>query len=315
MTVSLTPLLILLFLLSSKQIFATPWFCKYLKNGCAKGGAANRPVGATYPSGGSIYSKNPSAIPTDKGLGIETLVYNGHYTAHIVTGTGKVGAAISPNSEEDSFFGNAAIENTDDYEQRLRDHRKHRSKKITLATSFGLIGKGKKGKFRLDMGINGRYNAHTKKIHPGAGATMGLSIFHLGYTVFRDDFIDPYSLKSDRFTRHGWFLGLKFPFIAFDYSFIETGGNRPIDIRLLSMTVFIKKWMFTYASRTEYSYRPTYLIEQDRFDYFGSSSSGLTAKYSSFLGIQYQISKKWLVGLYSNYYLLNGRTVSASSFF
>src|SRR5690349_20682479 len=98
-----------------------------------------------YPSTSSSVSLNPAAVPTKKSLGLEVIYFKPSPDFALVTGTGRVGAALSPTSSEESFFGNPGFELPADYLQRHIEKKKFESKKIALATAVRLAGNKKSG--------------------------------------------------------------------------------------------------------------------------------------------------------------------------
>src|SRR5262245_2124011 len=83
-------------------------FCGYAPGSSGKGGGA--------PTRGGKIRINPSAVPTEKGLGIEGIIFEG-VDLSLVKGMGRVGAGISPSASESTFFGPPALENPEDYLQ------------------------------------------------------------------------------------------------------------------------------------------------------------------------------------------------------
>jgi hypothetical protein len=124
-----------------------------------------------YPSTSSSVSLNPAAVPVNKSLGLEMIYFKPSPDFALVTGTGRVGAALSPTSAEETFFGNPGFELPTDYLQRHVEKKKFVSQKIALATAVNLYDNKSNGlkKFSLNLGLLGRYNKITKSIKPGAG--------------------------------------------------------------------------------------------------------------------------------------------------
>gem|GEM_PF-2223531 len=286
--------------------------CEKLKiEGCKRRNFSRR-SNASVPTEQNSYRLNPSSIPTERGLGIETITDFQDYQAGIVTGTGRIGAAAGPNSIEDSFFGNMPIESTTEFQERMLNDKKYKSKKTVLAAAANIYGGGKNKKLiKLNAGLIGRYNRDTKNFKSGLGGSLEVGIFSFGYSKYKDENFDRYYFMTYPYDATIMTFGLKVPYFAMDYSIIDnTLANFDVrtTIRILSMTFFWRKWMFTYATRNEDSYRPRFDRETQTFEYVRRKSFG-------FLGVQYAVSDKFLIGLFDNYYLLNEITVGVTMFF
>jgi len=160
-----------------------------LKN-CPRTGAYSRGSGGSIPSQSGGFNFNPSSIPTDRGLGIEILNYNGDQDFAIVTGTGRIGAAISPSNYEDSFFGNMSFETDTRYLSRKKAGKKFTSNKYSFATAFNLLDNKKRGmkNFKLNLGIITKYNEDTSKFNWGLGSSIELGYLTFGASKYKDDY-------------------------------------------------------------------------------------------------------------------------------
>ncbi|MBI2520116.1 MAG: hypothetical protein HYV97_06855 [Bdellovibrio sp.] len=311
----------LMFLCTSLDCYADlDLLCEKLKLELCSRRNYSRRSNASMPTEQSAFRMNPSAIPTDKGLGIETIIDDGDYNFGLVTGTGKVGAAVGPNSVDDSFFGNMAIEADAEYRTRMLAEKKYKSQKTVVAGAVNLYGGGANKKpIKVNLGLAGRYNKYTKNFRTGLGGALELGIFSVGYSKYKDEYyylspdpnvtpntIYPYEATVTTF-------GMKVPYFAIDYSQVKNKLNvtattdLETTIKLLSGTLFWRSWMFTYATRTEDSYRPQYDFETKQFTY-------VRQKSQSFLGLQYAHKNKLVLGVFHNYYLLEDYSIGITWF-
>ena len=274
----------------------------------------SRRSNASMPTEQSAIRMNPSAIPTDKGIGIETIIDDGDYNLGLVTGTGKVGAAVGPNSVDDSFFGNMAIEADAEYRTRMLARQKYKSQKTTLAGAVNLYGGGANRKpIKVNLGLAGRYNKYTKHFRHGLGGALELGIFSLGYSQYKDEYYFTTGNLTYPYQATVTTFGMKVPYFAIDYSTVKNKLNvsattdLATTIKLLSTTLFWRNWMLTWASRTEDSYRPAYDFETQQFTY-------VREKTQSFLGLQYSFKNKLILGVFHNYYLLQDYSIGVTWF-
>jgi hypothetical protein len=296
-------------------------FCEVLNViDCRKFGIS-KSSGGSQPSSSGGFSFNPSSIPTDKGIGLEVLSYYGDQDFAIVSGTGRVGAAISASSYEDSFFGNMSYESAAKYLERKKAGKKFVNNKYNLATAIKLYDNKKKKlkAFNFNLGVIGKFNDDTDHFNWGAGLSLNVSVLSFGVTRYKDDYQyldDNYTPEIkffERYTVDTYTVGVKLPHLIVDYTYLTNEfdyyGTLYVDkIYLLSGTLFYKKWMFTYGHRKETSYRPEY-------DYSEKDLDTEQDKYETFMGIQYNAHKYITIGLYSNYYLNRAYTVSPTAFF
>ena len=75
----------------------------------------------------------------------------------LVKGIGRVGAALSPSSIEDSFFGAPEVELPEDIVSRKQTQSKYSSQKLVLAFAFKLYDKRSDTSHIItDLGLMGR---------------------------------------------------------------------------------------------------------------------------------------------------------------
>lgn len=253
-------------------------------------------------------------------MGLEVLNYSGEQDFAIVTGTGRIGAAISPSSYEDSFFGNMSYESSSNYLQRKLDGKKYKSNKMSFGSSFKLFdNKKKKMKtLRANLGVIAKYNKDSKIFNYGAGASLEISLLSLGYTRYKDDYFikaDPLTLTPDQSQRYvvdTFTFGIKLPHLVADYTYLVNkfdfyGSEFKDKITLITATLFYKKFMFTYGHRKEESFRPRVNFDTKSLEY-------IEDKYDVFLGVQYSLNRHFILGAYYNYYLNYGYTIGLTGF-
>ncbi len=311
------PLLALFLLGTSFDCYADlELLCEKLKLELCNNRHYSRRSNASMPTEQSAFRMNPSAIPTDKGLGIETIMNDGDYNFGVVTGTGRVGAAVGPYSVDDTFFGNMAIEAVPDYETRMLAGKKYKSQKTVLAGAVNLFNRRL---VKVNVGMAGRYNKYTKNFKTGLGGAVELGIFSFGYSKYKDEFYyaspDPIIFPSIAYPYEATIttFGIKIPYFAIDYSSIVNKLNvtatadLQTTIKLLSATFFWREWMLTWASRTEDSYRPAFDFETKLF-------TDVRQKTETFLGVQYAHKNKLVFGVFYNYYLLHDYSLGLTWF-
>lgn len=315
-------LLRILLILTILYLPLNAWsFCEALNViDCRKFGLS-KSSGGSQPSSSSGFSFNPSSIPTDKGIGFEILSYNGDQDFALVSGTGKVGAAISASSYEDSFFGNMSYESNNNYFKRKKEGEKFLNNKYNLAAAVKLYDNKKKKlkKLSFNLGVIAKYNGDTENFNWGAGLSVNFSVLSFGITRYKDDyFIEDdtvYNGYTDfhRYVVDTYSFGIKLPHFVVDYThlintFDILGTLYEDKIYLMSGTLFYKKWMFTYGHRKEVSSRAKYDFNKEALEIKQDKQDG-------FLGIQYNLSRYFIIGAYNNYYLNRGYTLSLTTFF
>ena len=287
--------------------------CELLKlDPCPTSSSYRKSSSASLPTSSGGFNFNPSSIPTDKGFGLEILNFDGEQDIAIVTGTGRIGAAISPSSYEDSFFGNISYESYQKYLTRKQLGGKYKSNKMSFATAINIFNNKKSllKSFSSNIGLIAKYNKDSKKFNWGAGLNLNISILSFGVTKYKDDYFiaaDPIDFTSEDHQTYSVdtiTIGVKLPHIVADYTYLRNkfeifGFTSEDSISLLTATLFWKSFMFTYGNRKEVSVRPLYNFDTEAFEFAAE-------KNEMFLGVQYAINKHFILGLYNNYYLNRG---------
>jgi hypothetical protein len=257
-----------------------------------------------YPTNSSSINANPSAVPTDDELGIETIYYKSSFDFLLVRGTGRIGAAISPTNSEQIFFGAPALEPPNDYLTRMQKLDKYPSQKINLATALLLYSNHHEGlsKLQLNLGVLGRYNTLIKSIQPGGGISSIIGPFTLGYSASLDDtrYTDTFGLpQSLHYQTQNLSAGLYLTNFVFDYSllYIYPQDLDSFTVNLITFSLLLKRWIFTASQRIENSTRPGY-------DFDNKQLTTDQIKKENFAGIQFAITKHITLGGFYNYYLL-----------
>lgn len=272
-----------------------------------------------YPSNNSRINVNPSAVPTDEGFGIETIVYRGYWDLSLVKGTGRVGAAISPSNGEESFFGPPGFENSTNYFNRKMRQEKYTQQKYVLATAVNLYSNKADGlgRFSLNAGAAGRYNKFTKALTPGAGITGIGGPFTFGFAYSQDETqIDPaYTTPAAgtttlRTSSETYSLGIYLNSLAVDYSLMRIYGEGlgEFNVSLFTTSLMLKRAILTASLRTEVSGRP-------RFNRTEQTLTQDTTKSNLFLGAQVSVTKTVMLGMFYNYYLLDEISAGGTLFF
>lgn len=297
--------------------------CKFFMYCGGANGGSSRSSAQSLPSTGSAGGLNPSNIAKVKGFGFESIFQAGNAPLfNLVTGTGRVGALVSP-TQENTFWGNRPIEIDDVYFLRRTAKKQYKNKKWSLSVGASLIDKKQ---VSFDIGFSVKRNPDLKKINPGFGASARLSIFTLGFYYSKDDvkvdlsnYISPYTglpyqttygsqYYTEKFSMMTYTLGVELGNISADAGFIKTKYKfypEETMIQLWSLSYSYKKFLFNLAQRKEYSsnlyYSNGYLVPQRKKDEF-------------YYGIQYLYNKHFLMGLAYNHFLLHEASASLTIF-
>ena len=296
----------------------------------------SRPTNSSLPTQSSAVFTNPAAVSTDKGFGIETINYNGDSQIGIVTGTGRVGAAISNNPSEETFFGNGVQEDFISYRSRWFNKEKYESDKLVLSGAMNVFGKKKKKGLQMDVGASYRQINDTDTTYIGGGVALNWSrILSFSYAEFRDAYVKDYRGKTEplctntgyctdtffanvdtnlfqkTFQVRNYVAGFNYNNWSFDYSWFTTtdlDDNTKAYVKIFNVSYFYRHWMFTVGTRQEESPRETFDYDQEKMVYE-------KFKYDGFLGVQYALGNHFVLGLFNNYYLLDEWTLGVTFFF
>lgn len=296
----------------------------------------SRPTNSSLPTQSSAVFTNPAAVSTDRGFGIESINYNGDAQIGIVTGTGRVGAAISNNPSEETFFGNGVQEDYIAYRSRWFNKEKYTSDKLVLSGAMNVFGKKKKKGLQMDVGLSYRQINDIDTSYIGGGVAFNWSrILSFSYSEFRDAYVKDYrgeeaefctelgecnpvvfnTLDYNLYERHfqvkNYVTGFNYRNWSFDYSWFTTTNlddNTKAYVKIFNISYFYKHWMFTYGTREEESPRETYDPDDEKM-------ISEKFKYDGFLGVQYALGNHFVLGLFNNYYLLNEWTLGVTFFF
>jgi hypothetical protein len=282
-------------------------FCGYLSGRGSGGGGS--------PTRSSQIKINPSAVPVEKGTGLEAIIFDG-VDFSIIKGFGRVGAGISMSNSEDTFFGAPSIELPENYRERQTGNKKYESQKYTLATAFQVYNNKKSGmkQFTSNLGVMGKYNTETKHILGGAGVSGRAAFFTYGYSVYKDET----RRKYDRYGATGLYgdtpfmvetasFGVFLRSLAVDYAILRTITNDTWTTSVLTASLLLKRTILTAAWRTEISTRPDY-------DATLQVLEAREEKKDMFLGAQFNVGKHWLLGVFYNYYNLHELALGATLF-
>lgn len=279
----------------------------------------------SIPSSGSAAQFNPANVSHDRGFGVETFYQPGNdVTYSLVTGTGKMGAAVMSAGNENAFFGNRILELESDFLQRHLDGTQYQSTKYGLAIGAGLF---KSKNFNLDVGLLAKYNEDIKQLNPGAGISLRWGPISFGVSQYQDDVFLDYGTKinpltggyyvierdalnyQENFKVQTYYGGLKIKNLFLDTGVIKTQYEyfqEEVDIKIYSAAYIWNKWLFNIAHRQETS--PTYKFRNDNLEFVEEESD-------FYGGVQYSAHKFVVVGLHYNYYLLNEISGSLVIFF
>ncbi|MCR9205267.1 MAG: hypothetical protein NXH75_11850 [Halobacteriovoraceae bacterium] len=250
--------LLLGFLLFGTSIKAKRLCDTYSWMSCPDAFAASRSTtSSSLPLNSASAPTNPSSMSVDKGFGLEILRFGNYYDISMISGTGVIGSAFSVSNNENTFFGERAPETISDYVERELNSQKYKSPKISSLFAVQLLGGKRKNSFKLNLGFLGRYNKDTKGITGGAGLSMAYRFFSMGAAQFKNDFKDSQTQLIDEYTTKTFTFGFKIGSVAVDWNYIKNDAILWSRVRILTATLFTKKFMFTFGNRQEESIFPT----------------------------------------------------------
>lgn len=304
--------------------------CDHAKEYCGHFKGNRSSSSPAYPSTNASININPSAVPTDKGLGVETIHFKGEWDFALVKGLGRVGAAISPSNNEETFFGPPGFELPEDFLRRKEKQLKYPSQKFTLATAFNIFDNKKKGlqRFELNLGVVGKYNRFTSTVLPGGGLSGVFGPITFGYSVYRDSYQLDYARygldwkPEIRYTVETYSLGLSLNSLALDYSVLRldsddddshhSGSHHDNDevpiVSVATASLILRRAIATVSIRQEISDRPVYNSET-------RSLETKKVKGEIFGGAQVAVTEFLMLGAFYNYYVLREISVGATLFF
>lgn len=289
--------------------------CDIYENICDSSSSGGK-SGSITPSGSQRIRMNPAAVPTGNVFGLGAIFFKSEADLMLVKGMGRIGAAISPANSEETFFGPPAFELPDEYLERKKQKNKFKNSKINLATGFDLYRNRKSGlsRFDLSLGVMGKYHKETSEALPGAGVYAVLGPFSLGYSVYQDQmYLDYSDFDVDRKATTKYLVEtysgtLFLESFIFDYSVLQTKTADISTVRTTTASVLWKRAILSAAIRIENSAR-------QKYSYSKESLLSEREKSDLFLAFQYKLNKHLMVGLLSNYYLVNEWSGSVTLFF
>lgn len=276
----------------------------------ARGALTNKAVGATKSD---TIRLNPASVPVEEITGIESIYYDSSFSLGLVKGLGRVGAAISPTNNEETFFGPPAIEGDQEYYERMLALKKYDSPKYTLATAFQLYAKEGDGFNHryLALGVMARYNGTTEHLHPGVGLQAIVGFVNLGASIYEDDLLvtpsQGPSSTSTKYQTSTYSLGLVFESLSLDYSVLQVSGGISTT-SVVTASGFIGRTILTVSRRQVESSKP-------RYDFELRSLVNEKQKAEYFAGVQYRLAPWLVLGAFYNYYLLHEPSVGITVFF
>jgi hypothetical protein len=287
--------------------------CKHIKlPSCGNRFSINKTTGSSQSTSGSAFSI-PSSMADIKGFGLETIIWDG-LEGSIISGNGKVGAGVSSSNTDDTFFGNTAKEYTQDYIDRVvrKEGGRYKFDKLSLGLATTLF-QTKKKFVKINAGIISKYISSTSNWHFGGSLSSSIGPLNLGYARFRDEgqkeTLDSSNQRQPlKFSVETYTLGLNLPYISFDYTMFDNKITPKNRVEIYSAGFFYYKWMISYGRRVETSNRDAYDFEEKVFH-------DTQRKWSSFFGLQYRTSRKWVFGAMANYYLKNELSFVVTGFF
>ncbi len=292
-------------------VYAEDELCGYFKF-CGSSSSPSR--NSVNTSTSSIL--NPSNLAKIKGLGLETLYQaNNPLAFSVVTGNGRVGAALISPTLENSFFGIRSLELDYDYYLRFNERKRYKNKKINFASGISLV---QSKNFSMELGISVRRNPDVKKINPGMGINTQIGPIHLGAYVYKDDvkvnlagYYEPMSgisyvtlFGSDTYQESYLVktmnLGLEIKNFSLDVAYLNTKYafySQDTSVMLYNASYRFGKFMFNYGVRQEES--PNYFMETK------GNAVLQREKRFTYYGLQFIPTKRVMLGIGHNTFLTN----------
>lgn len=168
-------LIIFLLLLSSSYAYD---LCDYieLKTCDANTKSMERNNSASFPNSTSAALNNPLSLNMEKGFGIESLFFNSNTKLGLVTGSGRIGAAIAQTPTQESFFSNIGFENNLKHRERKIEKLLHApGESYAFSFVFNVFGKKKKKGLQVDIGLIAKRNTELEENYFGAGVTISIN--------------------------------------------------------------------------------------------------------------------------------------------
>ncbi len=280
-------MLILIFLYSLFNIdIAQGQSCDSIFENC---GRSAQTTAKSLPSLGSAANFNPSNLAHINGLQAEILYRsNNKIQFNLLTGSSEVGAGLISPQAENAFFGNRSIELDQDATRRITEDKSYESKKLQFATGFALINTEN---FGLDLGASIRRNPDVKNFNLGAGTSIRMLFFNLGFHAYYDDvsldfknYINPVTNNSysfdynsptyqEKFLVKTFSAGFSIDDFSFDAALINTHYdfyNSDTAIMILSSSLHLDNFLLNIAYRSEDSDNLKTTEGRSKTDTFGS---------------------------------------------
>lgn len=262
--------------------------------------------GSSRPSSGSFFDINPSMIDLNKLIGFELTYFRDETEFALTSGNGFMGAGISLNASDGTFFGNVPRETDAEYRARHLSLEKYNSPKKQFAFAFKVFEEGGEYlPFQVTMAIIGNYNKETKKTRAGGGITFSLGPLYVGAAKVKETYLDKATSTIDEYDVDTFSTGLKIWLLSFDYSYLRTNTSPSQSALVYSGSLLLNNVQLIHGYRNE---RSTYPY----FDKDDKTFTDKQKKKSQFYGIKYFISDNFALGGYYNYYLLNEYTAGLS---
>lgn len=274
--------------------------------------SGNRSTGASVPGQGGAIATVPASIADVDKTGVEVIRYGPSYDINLVSGTGVVGSGFSTTNNEGTFFGNVPIESDQEFYVREIRSDKFKSQKYNGVLAFNIFGK-KKRSFGASLGLVGKYNSKTSTPNGGIGVTVRGGPLSASFTRTREDGRDGNNIEYEYYT-NAISAGFKIANLAVDWTYLKNTTPAKTYAKIFSASLFFKSVMFTWGRRTERHGHPEILFYDELSGSLLTDPQDMTST-SSFLGLQYLFKKRFIFGLYSNYYLNNDLSLAVSAFF
>ena len=298
------------FLLLALSAFAanTEGFLCHDNNNCgSRGILTDRRVG---PTKSDSIKLNPAAVPVEQVTGIEVIDYDGSFDVGLVKGLGRIGAALSPTNNDQTFFGAPALEAPTEFLDRMDSRTKYSSGKFTGAVAVSLYSQNGSNlsNVHLQLGLLGRYEENSKHVKPGVGIQGIVGPFYAGVSYLQDE-LTLSSQPSLNTTLNTYSFGLSLDSVLVDYSVLNVGGEFHSTATVATVAVFLGRFILTGARRETKS------EEQFFYDFDTRALANVTSQVDFFGGLQLKTTSFLILGVFYNYNLLHEGSLGATVFF
>ncbi|RYZ93608.1 MAG: hypothetical protein EOP06_00125 [Proteobacteria bacterium] len=262
------------------------------------------------------FGSNPAAVSTSRAIGIGAVYYKIRPSYVLVSGTGQIGAAISPSNGDDTFFGSPSFETEVDYLRRQKESLPFAQQKFVLGVAYAVVDNELSGyrRFQITLGAVGRYIVDAKAVTPGGGLALAAGPLVLAAAA---------SLDETKLSADGSTPSMILKNTTLSYNGNITVGSMTLDYTRLILTPELAKELSVDLANASLSIKgflisAAYRVEKSDRKVFEKESLTLRPRFRKekiFGGVQIPILPFSQLGVFYNYYLLDEFSVGLTIFF